>query len=31
MSKILYEEKKEEVKVEPEEFLSAGKDKKYYE
>ena len=29
MSKILYEEKKEEVKVEPEEFLSAGEDKKY--
>jgi len=29
MNKILYEEKKEEVKIEPEEFLSAGVDKKY--
>ena len=29
MNNKLYEEKKEEVKVEPEEFLSAGEDKKY--
>jgi hypothetical protein len=30
MSKILYEEKvKEEIKFEPEEFLSSGEDKKY--
>ena len=29
MSDKLYEEKKEEVKAEPEEFLSAGEDKEY--
>ena len=29
MNKILYEEKKEEIKVEPEEFLLTGEDKKY--